>query len=563
MPRDYVTLERDAQRGKLSYRTVTLYRNKGWITDDEARELNRLITEYQRQQAGAAPPTAAPAAPVPSATFPTYTFEEFAEEVRSNRISAGDEVDFAWRWAVGLREACGRRPRDKARLTEGLDPFALRVLRYIYNRRFDDLGVAEGVRILGLCSYKDLRRLADQGAHEKRLRTLNGNFDYGVLKDGDVADASKKGLGIPVTVLGGQVLTGLLVQHYNRKTFLVSSFGELESALTSPAGQGGLDLTEVQKAKEGGRLLQVLSPEVLEQSSEEQRLQELLGPEYWYLNSATGPEGEEFAILVDRHRMVREDGSRDPRPILQIIADRLSGDGVTITEDDLWSYFGGRPDPDAPLPQRPQSVFFSEKLAEHFAGRLNLPVEVVRQYFTAHHDLAEEILSRQSGLRKAARGAALLDIAVGPAVVPLGSIIGVVAGAFVGLLPAIILRSGILLPIGVIAGGGIGSAAARLISKMSLRGRRVGILGTLVLGSLISCGAYALAQTIAHLHSLKQAVEMRQGASDGPPGAQGTRGAQSPSRTPMVGPTARRCHHNASNSCYLVAAQAVVGPQRP
>ena len=399
MPRDYVTLKRDAQRGKLSFATVTLYRNKGWITDDEARELNRLIAEYQRQQVGAGAPAAAPVA----VAGKVYEIATFVEEIRANRITAGDEVDDAWRDIPELRRLCGRQqPRGKRVVTEGLDPFALRVLRFVFGKRLDDLGEIEGLRMLARFSYGDLRRWASQGGHEKRALELSGNFDYGVLSRADVGSASKAGLGVPVTKLGGQILTGLLVQHYNSKAYMVSSFEALEEELVGPVKRGRLESEDVRKLQKSGKLLQVDSPEAWErESSEEQQLQHLLGAEYWYLGSETPLTGEDFAIMVASHRCVQEDGTLLPDPLLDLLADRLSGDGVVLATDDLWSYFdGGRPAPGAPLPQRPQSVFHSRRLAEHFAGRLGLPADVVEKYFTRHQELAERIEASQGAIRR-------------------------------------------------------------------------------------------------------------------------------------------------------------------
>ena len=398
MPRDYVTLERDAQRGKLSYGTVTLYRNKGWVTDDEARELNRLIAEYQHQQVGAGAPAAAPVAVTAGKV---YTIETFVEEIRANRINDGGDVDEAWRDIPELRRLCGRQqPRGKRVVTDGLDPFALRVLRYIFGKRFDG-DVAEGLRIIGLCSYGDLRRIADQGAHEKRLRQLNGPFDRGLLTKATVADKTKTGLGIPVTVLDDEELTGLLAQHYNSKAYMVSSFEALEEELVGPVKRGKLESEDVRKLQKSGKLVQVPSPEVWEQDPEERRLQKLLGAEYWYLGSETPLTGEDFAVMVANHRCVQEDGTLLPDPLLDLLADRLSGDGVVLTADDLWPYFdGGRPAPGAPLPQRPQSVFHSTKLAAHFAGRLGLPADVVERNMTRHHDLADKIAASQSVIRR-------------------------------------------------------------------------------------------------------------------------------------------------------------------
>lgn len=492
-----------ARRGDLTRAEVEQLLADGQITEDQADELDQLITEFERHQQ-----LVAAAAPAAFPLFPLRTIEIVAEEIRSNRINDGETVDNAWAYAVGLRDACVRWPRDERRVTEDLDPFTLRVLRFIYNRRFDNLGVAEGVRIIGRCSYADLRRVADQGAHEKRLRVLNGNFDHGVLKDADAADASKRGLGIPVTVLGGQIVTGLLVQHYNRLAYTVSSFGELEEAMRSPAGQGGLDLEAVQKAKESGKLLQMPSPEEWERGREEQSLQSLLGPEYWYLNSTTGPQGAAFAVLVDRHRMVLEDGARDPRPILRIIAERLSGDGVVVAEDDLWPYFGGRPAAGAAVPQRAQSVFFSEKLAAHFAGRLDLPVDVVRRLFTAHHDLAEEILARQSLAQKVIRGATQLDVAIGPTELRLGTFSHIVAGAIVGLIPAIVFRSGVLLPSGMFVGGVVGWLVNRLTSGRLVVGRRAGVAGVFLASLFTICGACSAIGTIVATQNRRAADEI-------------------------------------------------------
>lgn len=499
MAANFVGLWAKACAGTLTVRSVKIHLTRGNITSQQAQDLITKIHEV------AAAPAAAPAAVMGGKV---YRIETFVEEIRANRINAGGEVDDAWRDIQELRLLCGRQqPRTLRKVTKGLDPFALRILRYVFGKRFDEDEV-EGLRIIGLFSYADLRRIADQGAHEKRVRQLNGPYDRGLLTRAAVADKTKKGLGIPVTVLDGEELTGLLAQHYNGMAFLVSSFEELESAATAPSGQGGLDLVAVQKAKDSGKLVQVPSPEAWEQSPEEQRLQRLLGAEYWYLGSETPLKGEDFAIMVANHRCMQEDGTSLPDPLLDLLADRLSGDGTVLTADDLWQYFdGGRPAPGTALPQRPRSVFFSERLAAHFASRLNLPVEVVRQYFTRHHDLLEEIFARQSTVRKIARGVTQADVAIGPAELPFGSIAGVVAGAIAGLLPAVILRSPISLPIGVIVGAVLGGLAPRLVGKLNTRGRRLGVVGVVVLSLLVTCVSCGLLQTIAVSQKTMQGMD--------------------------------------------------------
>ena len=499
MAASFVDLWAKACAGVLTVRSVKIHLTRGNITPQQAQELITKINEVA--SAPAAAPTVVTGGRV-------YEIETFVEELRANRINAGGEVDEAWRDIPELRRLCGRQqPRGKRVVTGGLDPFALRVLRYVFGKLFDENEV-EGLRIIGLFSYADLRRIADQGAHEKRLRQLNGPFDRGVLTKSTVGDMSRRGLGVPVTVLDGEELTGLLVQHYNGKAFVVSSFEELESAATALSGQGGLDLVAVQKAKESGKLVQVTSPGTWEQGPEEQRLQRLLGPEYWYLGSETPLKDEEFAVMIANHRCMQEDGTLLPDPLLDLLADRLSGDGMVVTADDLWSHFkGGRPAAGAPLPQRPRSVFHSSRLAAYFAGRLGLPADVVEKYFTRHHDLAEEILARQSAVRKVARGVTQADVAIGPAVLPFGSIAGVVAGAIAGLLPAVILRSPISLPIGVIVGAVLGGLAPRLVGKLNTRGRRLGVVGVVVLSLLVTCVSCGIVQTIAVSQKTMQGMD--------------------------------------------------------
>lgn len=400
MARDMRELKRDARRGKLTRGAVTWYVNQGLITNVEADELDDLIVEYERhQQTVAGAPAAAPTAVTGGKVYEIGTF---VEEIKANRINAGDEVDDAWRDIPELRRLCGRQqPRTLRKVTEGLDPFALRVLRFVFGKRFDE-DEAEGLRIIGLCSYGDLRRWASQGGHEKRALELGGNFDYGVLSKADVGSASKKGLGVPVTKLDGQILTGRLVQHYYRKASLVASFEELLEELVGPVKRGTLDPKDVRELKASGKLFQVSSPEEWEELPEERQLQRILGAEYWYLGSETPLRGEEFAVMVAYHRCMQEDGAFLPGgSLLDILAARLSGDGVVLTANDLWPYFdGGRPAPGTALPQRPQSVLESRKLAKHFAGRLGLPEKVVEDNFTLHHALADYIKANQTAIRR-------------------------------------------------------------------------------------------------------------------------------------------------------------------
>ncbi len=120
-----------------------------------------------------------------------------------------------------------------------------------------------------------------------------------------------------------------------------------------------------------------------------------------------------------------------------------------------------------------------------------------------------------SRARRVGRAASRLDVALGPAEVPLGSIIGILAGTAVGIAPAIIFRSGILLPIGVILGGIFGGVIGSLLrGRLRFRGWRLGVVGVLLLGLLTTCFACGFVSTIAGFQKMGEADRLTKMAEE-------------------------------------------------
>lgn len=117
--------------------------------------------------------------------------------------------------------------------------------------------------------------------------------------------------------------------------------------------------------------------------------------------------------------------------------------------------------------------------------------------FSAEYDESgTEAMGHELRRRLTGYGEGELDL--GPVEVAAGTILGIIAGIFVAMLPAVIFRKAILIPVGLLLGT-VGGAVVTYIFKnrLTVRGWRFGMLGVLVLSILLVCFSCGLGQTIA------------------------------------------------------------------
>lgn len=237
MARDYVTLERDAQRGKLSYRTVTLYRNKNWVTVDEARALNTLIADYQKHQEGVEAQRAAGRPTLRGllraiASGTAYGSDQWKEfilmgsdralpELEGDRLNRADNknISFLLNWRAEIR----------ARIQAG---------------ELDDL-VAEFEAPLAMNGVPngDLKWL---------YKAIASNSQRNIFK-GKVADATANGKAIDSAISSNFGVYGNWLWHFSRwgqtwGTIVQSFLGLIE--LVKKIGEGGLTPEDVQKYRD-------------------------------------------------------------------------------------------------------------------------------------------------------------------------------------------------------------------------------------------------------------------------------------------------------------------------
>ena len=123
-----------------------------------------------------------------------------------------------------------------------------------------------------------------------------------------------------------------------------------------------------------------------------------------------------------------------------------------------------------------------------------------------YDDSGTEAMGHEIRRRLTGYGEGELDL--GPVEVAAGTIFGILAGIVVAMLPAVIFRKAILIPVGLFLGA-IGGAVVVYILKnrLTVRGWRFGMLGVLVLSLLIICLSCGLLQTIAVSQKTMQGMD--------------------------------------------------------
>lgn len=130
-----------------------------------------------------------------------------------------------------------------------------------------------------------------------------------------------------------------------------------------------------------------------------------------------------------------------------------------------------------------------------------------------YDDSGPEAMGHEVRRRLTGYGEGELDL--GPVEVAAGTVFGILAGAFVGILPAIIFRRAILIPVGLLLGT-VGGAVVIYILKnrLTVRGWRFGMLGVLVLSLLTICLCCGLGSTIAGFQKMGEADRLTQMAEE-------------------------------------------------
>jgi uncharacterized membrane protein YeaQ/YmgE (transglycosylase-associated protein family)/ribosomal protein L11 len=390
---DFQVLWQRLIQGVLTDRMISVNLGLGNITPLEANVLRSVLSGTMTQAealnivAGAG--AAAPAAPAGAVAGPRgYYCASFVDAFKVGRATP-DDVDKARDMAVDWDQFSGRWPIDH-RVTADIqnDPFALRVLKEVVWRTYDQQGKDAAVDMMGRLSYNDLLRLVAQLQHNVAASTVSGALREGSL-DSKAVGAAK--MGIALTKLpNGQTFATMCKHHFGHLAALSESFRKMYD-LVALAREGNLKDEDVQKFKEGDDVFHVDSPWALEDLPEEQELRQIIGEaEYRFLNLSTFPDKDtELPVFI-------RDYDVNGQPLMEHLADKLG-----VPEVDLWNLFGGRPAAAARAPVRDRSsfensVFYDEQAAEYFANFLSLPLEVVREDFTRHKALADEILLRQS-----------------------------------------------------------------------------------------------------------------------------------------------------------------------